>query len=157
MSRMDTRDGIAEAEHETGDRLRRTEMRLLDAERSYRLTRDERDAAIARASQLEDLRQREVFGLNNEGDPIGGDPPAGWKPRAVKADAALSECRVALQAMVDTFQPALKEAEAVGDGCMPGWVGAIRQEKFGPAGNEEIDAIRGRSCPRRDAQPLPCS
>jgi len=25
---------------------------------------------------------------------------------------------------------------------MPGWVAAIREEKFGPAGNEEIEAIR---------------
>lgn len=33
-------------------------------------------------------------------------------------------------------------AEAVGDGCMPGWVAAIRAEKFGPAGNEEAEAIR---------------
>lgn len=33
-------------------------------------------------------------------------------------------------------------AEAIGGGCMPGWVAAIREEKFGPAGNEEIEAIR---------------
>lgn len=33
-------------------------------------------------------------------------------------------------------------AEAVGSGCMPGWVAMIREAKFGPAGNEEIEAIR---------------
>lgn len=33
-------------------------------------------------------------------------------------------------------------ADLVGDGCMPGWVAQIRQDKFGPAGNEEADAIR---------------
>ena len=33
-------------------------------------------------------------------------------------------------------------AEAIGGGCMPGWVAAIREEKFGPAGNEEIEAIQ---------------
>lgn len=33
-------------------------------------------------------------------------------------------------------------AEAVGGGCMPGWVAQIRQDKFGPAGNEEAEAIR---------------
>jgi hypothetical protein len=33
-------------------------------------------------------------------------------------------------------------AETVGGGCMPGWVAQIRQDKFGPAGNEEAEAIR---------------
>jgi hypothetical protein len=33
-------------------------------------------------------------------------------------------------------------AETVGAGVMPGWVAAIRQAKFGPAGNEEIELIR---------------
>lgn len=33
-------------------------------------------------------------------------------------------------------------AEVIGGGCMPGWVARIRSEKFGPAGNEEAEAIR---------------
>jgi hypothetical protein len=33
-------------------------------------------------------------------------------------------------------------AEAVGSGCMPGWVASIREAKFGPAGNAEVEAIR---------------
>lgn len=33
-------------------------------------------------------------------------------------------------------------ADVIGNGCMPGWVAAIRAEKFGPAGNEEAEAIR---------------
>lgn len=33
-------------------------------------------------------------------------------------------------------------AETVGGGVMPGWVAAIREAKFGPAGNEEIGLIR---------------
>lgn len=33
-------------------------------------------------------------------------------------------------------------AEAVGGGCMPGWVAAVRAKRFGPAGNEEAEAIR---------------
>ncbi len=33
-------------------------------------------------------------------------------------------------------------AEVVGGGCMPGWVSMIREDKFGPAGNEELDALR---------------
>lgn len=33
-------------------------------------------------------------------------------------------------------------AEVVGGGCMPGWVAVIRADKFGPAGNEEAEAIR---------------
>lgn len=33
-------------------------------------------------------------------------------------------------------------AEAVGGGCMPGWVSALREAEFGPAGNEEVETIR---------------
>ena len=33
-------------------------------------------------------------------------------------------------------------AQGLGDGIMPGWVSAIREEMFGPAGNEEIEAIK---------------
>lgn len=33
-------------------------------------------------------------------------------------------------------------AETVGGGVMPGWVAAIRDAKFGPAGNEEVNLIR---------------
>ena len=33
-------------------------------------------------------------------------------------------------------------SEVVGGGCMPGCVAKIRAEKFGPAGNEEAEAIR---------------
>ena len=33
-------------------------------------------------------------------------------------------------------------AEAVGGGCMPGWVAEVRAANFGPAGNEEAEAIR---------------
>lgn len=35
-----------------------------------------------------------------------------------------------------------KVAEAVGGGCMPGWVSAVREAEFGPAGNEEVEDIR---------------
>lgn len=36
-------------------------------------------------------------------------------------------------------------ADAVGAGCLAGWVAQIREENFGPAGgNEEIDAIRAQ-------------
>lgn len=35
----------------------------------------------------EERYQRDCLGLNNEGDPIGGDPPVGWKARAEKAEA----------------------------------------------------------------------
>src|SRR5690606_31536448 len=33
-------------------------------------------------------------------------------------------------------------AEAVGGGCMPGWVSAVREAEFGPAGNEEVEGVR---------------
>lgn len=41
-------------------------------------------------------------------------------------------------------------AEAVGNGCMPGWVAMIREAKFGPAGNEEVEAIRAEIAAVRD-------
>lgn len=41
-------------------------------------------------------------------------------------------------------------AETVGGGCMPGWVAQIRQDKFGPAGNEEAEAIRAEIQTVRD-------
>lgn len=34
-----------------------------------------------------------------------------------------------------------KVAQAIGNGCMAGWVAEIRDEFFGPAGSEELDEI----------------
>lgn len=42
-------------------------------------------------------------------------------------------------------------AEVIGGGCMPGWVAKIRAEKFGPAGNEEAEAIRAEIIALRDS------
>ncbi len=44
----------------------------------------------AELAAAHDKYQRDVFGLNNEGDPIGGDPPSGLKQRADKAEAELA-------------------------------------------------------------------
>lgn len=33
-------------------------------------------------------------------------------------------------------------ADGLGEGIMPGWVSSLREEFFGPAGNEEAEAIR---------------
>ncbi|WP_273687322.1 hypothetical protein [Ketogulonicigenium vulgare] len=41
----------------------------------------------------EDRHRRDVYGLNNEGDPIGGNPPVGWKARAERAEAALAAAK----------------------------------------------------------------
>lgn len=35
-------------------------------------------------------------------------------------------------------------AESLGNGVMPGWVTAIREDMFGPAGNEEVMEILGK-------------
>jgi len=50
----------------------------------------ERDRLAAELDAAHDKYQRDVFGLNNEGDPIGGDPPSGLKQRADKAEAELA-------------------------------------------------------------------
>lgn len=41
-------------------------------------------------------------------------------------------------------------AAAIGGGCMPGWVAQVRQDNFGPAGNEEAEAIRAEIAAMRD-------
>lgn len=58
-----------------------------------------RDLATARAEiqRLEDRYHRECLGLNNEGDPIGGDPPLGWKPRAETDEAELAAARAEIE------------------------------------------------------------
>ena len=57
------------------------EMRNMEAER---------DRLANELAAAHDKYQRDVFGLNNEGDPIGGDPPSGLKQRADKAEAELA-------------------------------------------------------------------
>jgi hypothetical protein len=47
-------------------------------------------AMTAERDRLEQRYQREVLGLNNEGDPIGGPPPIGLKARAEAAEAKLA-------------------------------------------------------------------
>jgi HPt (histidine-containing phosphotransfer) domain-containing protein len=51
------------------------------------------EAALDKAEQR---YQRDCLGLNNEGDPIGGNPPSGWKPRAETAEARIEELEAAL-------------------------------------------------------------
>lgn len=41
-------------------------------------TLEERQRLLDRIAQLEDRYQRDVYGLNNEGDPIGGEPAGGF-------------------------------------------------------------------------------
>ena len=48
------------------------------------------EAERDRLAAAHDKYQRDVFGLNNEGDPIGGDPPSGLKRRAETAEAGLA-------------------------------------------------------------------
>lgn len=60
--------------------------------------------------------------------------------------------RLIILALEDAYDDAAKRykgaatdasvAKSLGDGIMPGWVSAIREEMFGPAGNEEIEAIK---------------
>lgn len=60
--------------------------------------------------------------------------------------------RLIVLALEDAYDDAAKRykggntdkllAEEIGAGIMPGWVASLREELFGPAGNEEIEAIR---------------
>lgn len=69
--------------------------------------------------------------------------------------------RLIILALEDAYDDAAKRykgagtdaavAADLGGGVMPGWVTAIREEMFGPAGNEEIEAIRREIVAMRDA------
>lgn len=60
--------------------------------------------------------------------------------------------RLIIIALEDAYDDAAKRyrggatdktvADELGGGIMPGWVSDIREEMFGPAGNEEVDALR---------------
>jgi hypothetical protein len=64
-------------------------LEWLESENAALATRlAEVEAALDKAEQR---YQRDCLGLNNEGDPIGGNPPSGWKPRAEATDAHLAE------------------------------------------------------------------
>lgn len=75
------------------------------------------------------------------------------KPKAATTRKPTSEQEVDIIVMLSSvydrragrYQGAetdLTVADACGNGVMPGWVAAIREAKFGPAGNEEAAAIR---------------
>lgn len=55
---------------------------------------------IRRSTRLMDQYNREVLGLNNEGDAIGGEPPRGLKHYA---EAYFEQCR-ALERIIRDFQ-----------------------------------------------------
>ena len=62
------------------------------------------------------------------------------------------QTRLIILALEDAYDDAAKRyknsitdktlAEDLGDGILPGWVAEQREKLFGPAGNEELDAIR---------------
>lgn len=61
-----------------------------DAEKSMKATaRMQRDKMTAEVTRLRDLYQRDVFGLNNEGDPIGGDPAGGYANDILRLQAQI--------------------------------------------------------------------
>lgn len=73
------------------------------------------------------------------------------KPAAVREPSGPQK-RLIILALEDAYDDAAKRykgaatdatvAADLGGGVMPGWVSAIREEMFGPAGNEEIEAIK---------------
>lgn len=69
--------------------------------------------------------------------------------------------RLILMALEDAYDAAAERykgqatdrsiAEELGAGIMPGWVSALRDEFFGPAGNEEVAAIKAELEKRLEA------
>lgn len=72
------------------------------------VTRENYEALAARLADVEARYQREVHGLNNEGDPIGGAPPFGLKRRAEAAEAEVAR----LQTDVRTYQDIVRKMTA---------------------------------------------
>lgn len=68
--------------------------------------------------------------------------------------------RLIVMALEDAYDDAAKRykgkatdrsvAEDIGGGIMPGWVASIREELFGPAGNEEAETIRAEIAKAKD-------
>lgn len=86
-----------------------------------------RDVALNAVIKLGDRLQRECFGLNNEGDPIGGDHPVGWKPRAEKAEERLTVMETELAAEKALADHAYEVA--VGADIMPLFCAAYRKAR----------------------------
>lgn len=67
------------------------------------------DAALGREAELREelervksLYDREVLGLNNEGDPIGGDPAGGYKNDNVRLQQRLTVAERLLKRVIDS-------------------------------------------------------
>lgn len=63
-------------------------------------TEIERDALKAEVERLKDKYQRDVYGLNNEGDPIGGDPAGGYANDLARMQSELYKARELLAEVV---------------------------------------------------------
>lgn len=84
------------------------------------LSADEPDAALAREAALrEELERvksrydREVLGLNNEGDPIGGDPAGGYK----NDNARLQQRLTVVEQRASMLEREFKKLRDVAHGC----------------------------------------
>lgn len=64
----------------------------------------ERQRLLDRIQQLEDRYQRDVYGLNNEGDPIGGDPAGGFANDNARLSAQLADARRLIAQVLGTGQ-----------------------------------------------------
>lgn len=89
----------------------------------------------ARFNQLEDRYQREVYGLNNEGDPIGGEPAGGYVN-----DLARLRARVAKLEARQVVMPAQCVDRAMPNQYRCGWnscLAAVARLNAKPAGEVE--------------------
>lgn len=96
----------------------------------------------------DDKYQRDVNGLNNEGDPIGGDPPMGWKQRAERAEAMLAaptDNTALVEALIAELKGALEFRTGRGD--------EVGYDNIATGISDSIDIVRRISLVSRDASP----
>lgn len=84
--------------------------------------------------------------LNGKGGKLMGKPEDLRKPTLDQRGDIIEMLTVAYDRKARRYKGSDTDktiAEAVGEGCLPGWVAAIREQNFGPSGgNEEIEALQ---------------
>lgn len=96
----------------------------------------------------EERHRRDVYGVNNEGDPIGGDPPVVWKARAEQAEAALAATKKS-----DTDEAAITSAIKRLEAQRPkGFIQCAINNGLLAGFRNVLNAQRIRRQMRRDAQ-----
>ena len=107
----------------------------------------EAEALRAENGRLRDEYDRDVYGLNNEGDPIGGDPAGGYANDNARLRAELEKARGLLREAREAYAKLRSLAEAL-EAAHERFAPAARIEALveghGPEGS--LTGCRGRGC-----------